>query len=113
MRVGIAFDLKVDAPASPFSGCEDRLEEYDTAATVDAIADALDAIGCKSVRLGGGPGFVRRLAAERVDLVFNISEGWGTRCREAQTPAVCELLEVRRQRALGPLCSAYPSPLKY
>jgi len=32
--------------------------------------------------------------AEPTDLVFNIAEGWGTRSREAQVPAICELLRV-------------------
>jgi D-alanine-D-alanine ligase len=32
--------------------------------------------------------------AEPTDLVFNIAEGWRTRSREAQVPAICELLRV-------------------
>lgn len=91
MRVGIAFDLRDESPAA---AAEDRQEEYDSPATVDAIAAALEAIGCRPVRLGGGPDFVHRLADARVDLVFNTAEGWGGRSREAQTPAVCELLGV-------------------
>jgi D-alanine-D-alanine ligase len=44
--------------------------------------------------LGGGRAFLKRVLAEPVDLVFNIAEGWGTRSREAQVPAICELLRI-------------------
>jgi D-alanine-D-alanine ligase len=61
---------------------------------VGAIASALQACGHSPVLLGGGRTFLKRLMAEPPDLVFNIAEGWGTRSREAQVPAICELLRV-------------------
>ena len=93
MRVGIAFDLKSDfeeVDGRP----DDALEEYDSEATVDAIATALAAAGHEPSRLGGGRRFVERLLAAPPDLVFNIAEGHGTRSREAHVPAVCEMLGV-------------------
>jgi D-alanine-D-alanine ligase len=50
--------------------------------------------GHDPVLLGGGRAFLKCLMAERTDLVFNIAEGWGTRSREAQVPAICELLHI-------------------
>jgi D-alanine-D-alanine ligase len=50
--------------------------------------------GHDPILLGGGRAFLKRLMAERTDLVFNIAEGWGTRSREAQVPAICELLRI-------------------
>lgn len=93
MRIGIAFDLKSDFVADP-SGPEDRLEEYDSTATVEALAGALRELGHDVARLGGGRRFVERLLAAPPDLVFNIAEGAGSRSREAHVPAVCEMLRV-------------------
>ncbi len=93
MEVGIAYNLKKDFAASA-SDPEDRFEEYDSEATVDAIASALEANGYQPVRLGGGQAFVEKLLARRPALVFNIAEGYGTRSREAHVPSVLEMLEI-------------------
>ena len=55
MDIGIAFDLKSDH-AGKVEGPDDRLEEYDTTATVEAIAEALRAAGHAPRALGGGRG---------------------------------------------------------
>ena len=98
LEVGIAFDLKsdflesgVDAAAG---GPDDRLEEYDSDSTVDAIAAALEANGYRTRRLGGGRRLIEALLASPPDLVFNIAEGFGTRSREAHVPALLEMLKV-------------------
>ncbi|MDZ4772341.1 MAG: D-alanine--D-alanine ligase [Planctomycetota bacterium] len=94
MRIGIAFDLKSDF-VSDASAPEDALEEYDSTATVDAIAGVLTELGHSAEKLGGGKRFVERLLASPPDLVFNIAEGAaGSRSREAHVPAVCEMLKV-------------------
>jgi D-alanine-D-alanine ligase len=93
MRIGIAFDLKSDFEAA--SGApEDALEEYDSPATVEAIERALAARGHSVVRLGGGRRFLAAVLGSPPELVFNISEGRGTRSREAHVPAVCEMLSI-------------------
>jgi D-alanine-D-alanine ligase len=101
MQIGIAFDLKSDFGADTdassdgrVAGPDDRLEEYDSIGTVEAIASALRERGHDAVLLGGGRRFVERLLASPPDLVFNIAEGRGTRSREAHVPAVCEMLGV-------------------
>ena len=96
MRIGIAYDLRGEQQREPEQP-GDALEEYDSEATVDAIAAALHGAGHEVSRLGGGRKFVERaLAASAghapLDLVFNIAEGRGSRSREAQVPAVCEML---------------------
>lgn len=94
MRIGLAFDLKPDAP--PPAGAPDDLhEEFDSAETVRAIADVLRSLGHETVELGGGRAFVKAVLRDPPDLVFNFSEGTGvSRSREARVPAVCELLGV-------------------
>lgn len=93
MDIGIAFDLRSDFTIDA-SAPEDRLEEYDSEKTVDAIAAALQSAGHTARRLGGGRRLVEGLLERPPELVFNIAEGWGTRSREAHVPAVCEMLKV-------------------
>ena len=93
MDIGIAFDLKSDF--TPVAGApDDRLEEYDSERTVDAIAAALARRGHRVRRLGGGRRLVEALLREPPELVFNLAEGAGSRSREAHVPAVCEMLAV-------------------
>jgi D-alanine-D-alanine ligase len=96
MKIGIAFDLKADFDASalPADAPDDLLEEYDSPATVEAIARVLATRGHEPVLLGGGRRFVERLLEARPDLVFNLAEGRGSRSREAHVPALCELLGI-------------------
>jgi D-alanine-D-alanine ligase len=95
MDIGIAFDLRSDFAVETGAPI-DRLEEYDSPETVEAIAKALSANGHKPRMLGGGERFLVGMATtqRRPELVFNIAEGWGTRSREAHVPAVCEMLRV-------------------
>jgi D-alanine-D-alanine ligase len=93
MNIGIAYDLKSEYEGR-VAGPDDRLEEYDSAETVDAIARALAAHGHEPVLLGSGRAFLERVLARRPDLVFNIAEGFGTRSREAHVPSACEMLDI-------------------
>lgn len=93
MDIGIAFDLKQEFTTVE-SEPEDRLEEYDSEATVDAIAHALASHGHKPRKLGGGRSFIERVLANPPQLVFNIAEGYGTRSREAHVPSVLEMLQI-------------------
>jgi D-alanine-D-alanine ligase len=68
--------------------------EFDSVATIDALAHALETLGCEAVRVGRGQALAARLVAgERFDLVFSIAEGVKGRSREAQVPALCELFD--------------------
>lgn len=92
MRLGLVYDLRDDYRALGFP--EEDLVEFDTPATIDALADALDRNGCEVERIGHG----RRLAealvnGARWDLVFSIAEGLKGRSREAQVPALLELYD--------------------
>ncbi|MSQ33311.1 MAG: ATP-grasp domain-containing protein [Dehalococcoidia bacterium] len=94
MRIGLSYDLKECAAPLP-GGPDDAAEEYDSPGTVAALARAIEGQGHTVVQLGGGADFLRRLLQNRPDFVFNIAEGRGTyRSREAQVPAVLEMLGV-------------------
>jgi D-alanine-D-alanine ligase len=94
MRIGLSYDIKGSVRLQGTQP-EDALEEYDSPETVNGIAAAIESLGHATVRLGGGQEFLRQVVEERVDLVFNISEGLGTyRGREAQVPSVLEMLGI-------------------
>jgi D-alanine-D-alanine ligase len=93
MRIGLSFDLKT--AVTEHHSVEDALEEYDSPETVDVISGALEKKGHRVVTLGGGAQFIDNIRREKVDFVFNISEGRGDyRSREAQVPAILEMLDI-------------------
>src|SRR5947209_8189124 len=96
MRVGITYDLKVeDSQANAADLPDDLQEEFDSPATVEAIADALRGLGHEVGLLGDGRELVERLLADPPDFVFNLAEGQGVgRSREARVPALLEMLGI-------------------
>lgn len=94
MHIGLAFDLKPDAPL-PAGAPDDLHEEFDSPATVRAVADVLRSLSHTVTELGNGRPLVEALLRNPPDLVFNFAEGSGvSRSRETRVPAVCELLGV-------------------
>lgn len=93
MRIGIAYDLKSDFEVEA-DRPDDALEEYDSLATIEAIASALRSRGHDAVLMGGGRSFLEKLLSDAPELVFNIAEGHSTRSREAWVPSACEMLGV-------------------
>jgi D-alanine-D-alanine ligase len=94
MKIGLAYDLKQSVSAAA-SAPPDALEEYDSIETVNLLAAAIEQAGHQPVKLGGGREFLENVLRIPVDLVFNISEGRGAlRSREAQVPAVLEMLGI-------------------
>jgi D-alanine-D-alanine ligase len=92
MRIALVYDLRDDYRALGFS--EEEVAEFDTVETIDQLAGALEALGCRPVRVGRGQALAARLVeGERYDLVFSIAEGLKGRSREAQVPALCELFD--------------------
>jgi D-alanine-D-alanine ligase len=92
MRIALVYDLRDDYRVLGFS--EEEVAEFDSVATIDALAGAIETLGCQAVRVGRGQALAARLVAgERFDLVFSIAEGVKGRSREAQVPALCELFD--------------------
>jgi D-alanine-D-alanine ligase len=105
MKIGLSYDLK-EAFTQAREGPEDALEEYDSLETVDALQRAIEAKGHAVLKLGGGRQFLNNILNEKVDFVFNISEGLGSyRSREAQVPSVLEMLNIPYSGA-DPQCLA-------
>ena len=94
MRIGITYDLKSNA-APPPGASDDYQEEFDSPATVEAVARVLRGLGHDVVKLGDGRDMLQRLLADPPDFVFNFAEGQGVgRSREARVPAVLEMLGI-------------------
>jgi D-alanine-D-alanine ligase len=105
MKIGLSYDLK-EAVSLGKEQPEDALEEYDSLETVEALKAAIEAKGHSVVKLGGGREFLNRILTEKIDFVFNISEGLGSyRSREAQLPSVLEMLDIPYSGA-DPQCLA-------
>jgi len=92
MRVALVYDLRDDYRALGFS--EEAVAEFDSVETIDALAGAIETLGCEPIHVGRGQALAARLVAgDRYDLVFSIAEGVKGRSREAQVPALCELFD--------------------
>jgi D-alanine-D-alanine ligase len=81
-----------DAP-SPSHRANDLYAEWDTVDTVEAVRDALSERHTVEI-VEAGPGAVQKLIDLRPDFAFNIAEGLHGVAREAQMPAVFELLQI-------------------
>lgn len=109
-RIGFAYNQKPEQPAlignkatahqnsvedgelsrlqNEFSA-DDEFAEWDSKATIDAVAKALSALG-EVIRLEADDDFPERLRRVRPDIVFNIAEGKNGVNRESHVPAICE-----------------------
>lgn len=109
MRIGLAYDLKEKVHAhqgQQRAVPDDALEEYDSPETVEGLSAAIEALGHRVERLGGGREFLTRILRSPPDFVFNISEGLGSyRSREAQVPSILEMLGISYSGA-DPQCLA-------
>jgi D-alanine-D-alanine ligase len=98
MKIGLAYNSKTEMKAELESRgipvTDDALEEYDSDETIQALVEGLG-FDENCVRLfGWGAKLVENLNRYKPDLVFNIAEGFGGRSREAQVPALLEMLGI-------------------
>jgi len=91
VKIGITYNLKQQPAAdSP----PDAFEEFDTEETIDSLAAALKSGGHDTVKLGWGLEVVEKIRAKNIDFIFNMAEGLQGRNREAQLPALFELIGI-------------------
>lgn len=89
LRVGLTFNMKRIDPTA-----NDAEAEFDSPRTIAAITSAIESYGHTVVPLEATADLPRALTDAAPDVVFNIAEGLRGRGREAQVPALCELLGV-------------------
>ncbi len=73
---------------------EDADAEFEDEETVLGIASALESWNHRVIMLKYDRSLARRLEEEKVDIVFNIAEGWEGRNRELIAPALLEMLNI-------------------
>lgn len=90
-NVGVVYNLKRKKPGE--SGYEEEAE-FDSQSTVDGICNAIQKFGLKVVPIEATKTLAEELREHKIDVVFNIAEGSKKRAREAQVPAICDLLDI-------------------
>ena len=92
LRVGFTFNVKRIKPE--IDGRKDEEAEYDAPSTIQAVREAIAAAGHEVIDLEATSELPNVLAANPVDVVFNMAEGIKGRNREAVVPALLELLDI-------------------
>jgi D-alanine-D-alanine ligase len=98
MKVALLYNQKPDLPETTPKYQSDEFAEWDNPETIDAVANALRErcevvkIDCNPARL---PHIIATLLEEKPDICFNITEGIGEPSREAQIPALLDMMRLR------------------
>lgn len=93
MHIGLTYDLRADYLAAGYS--EEATAEFDREETIAALEAAIQASGHRTDRIGHARALIQRLASgDRWELVFNIAEGLRGIAREAQVPAILDVVEI-------------------
>lgn len=92
IRVGLIFNIKRIKPS--YGGANDEEAEFDSPATIEALADAIRSFGHEVVLLEATPALAGAMQPGTVDVVFNVAEGMRGRSREAQVPALLDLCDI-------------------
>lgn len=91
MRVGFVYNMR---PEPGGDEADDHDAEFDSPATIAVIRDAIASLGHEVIGIEADRSLPAALLATEVDVVFNVAEGRGGRGREAQVPALLELLGI-------------------
>ena len=92
-RVAILANLKINAPH--FDGMPpDQWDDLDSEKTVNGLVEAIRAGGNYSEFLEGDVTLVDNIRKYKPDICFNICEGHFGDAREAQVPAILEMLQI-------------------
>jgi D-alanine-D-alanine ligase len=93
MRVGLTYNLGSDYQPKE-DDPPDVAAEFDTPTTIEGLSRSIRALNHEAILIGDGLKLFEWLGANKVDLVFNIAEGYFGRGREAQVPAILEMLQI-------------------
>src|SRR5512145_139776 len=93
MHVALLANLKKNAPTWPGMS-PDYWDDLDSEETIEAISAALNARGHRVTFLEGDVTLYDTLRQVKPDICFNICEGHFGDAREAQVPAILEMLRI-------------------
>ena len=93
MHVVLLANLKTNAPTWPGMS-PDQWDDLDSEETLQAIMNALESNGHRVTFLEGDATLYDQLRKVKPDICFNITEGHFGDSREAQVPAILEMLRI-------------------
>ena len=93
-KVAVLANIKDEKVAKPEGVPPDAFADFDHVETIDAIRAALETDGHQTVFIQADADLPYSLRDEKPDICFNIAEGLGGDAREAQIPALLEMLKI-------------------
>jgi D-alanine-D-alanine ligase len=93
-KIAILANIKDDAHPKPEGVPPDAFADFDHIETVDSLRVALETDGHSTVFIQADKDLPYALREEKPDICFNIAEGLGGDAREAQVPALLEMLGI-------------------
>jgi len=93
-KVAVLANIKDESKPKPDGVPPDAFADYDHIETIDAICAAIETDGHQSVFIQADERLPFTLKEELPDICFNIAEGLGGDAREAQVPALLEMLQI-------------------
>lgn len=94
LRVAVLYNLKENAPSLNGSSPKDALAELDSMTNVHDYCNAIRELGHDVVAFEGNAELAQRFAEYPVDICFNTCEGFRGDSREAQAPALLEMMGI-------------------
>jgi len=93
-KVAVLANIKNESVPKPEGVPPDAFADFDHIETIDVIRAALETDGHQTVFIQADTDLPYALRDEKPDICFNIAEGLGGDAREAQVPALLEMLQI-------------------
>jgi len=93
-KIAVLANIKDDSQPKPEGIPSDAFADYDHIETIDALRAALESDGHKTFFIQADRELPYALKNAKPDICFNIAEGLGGDAREAQVPALLEMLGI-------------------
>lgn len=93
-KIAVLANIKDESLPKPDGVPPDAFADFDHIDTINAIRGALETDGHQTVFLQADANLPYALRDEKPDICFNIAEGLGGDAREAQVPALLEMLRI-------------------
>ena len=93
-KVAVLANIKDESKPKPDGVPPDAFADFDHIETIDSIRGAIETDGHQTVFMQADEELPYALKEEKPDICFNIAEGLGGDAREAQVPALLEMLRI-------------------
>jgi D-alanine-D-alanine ligase len=93
-KVAVLANIKDDTRPKPEGVPPDAFADFDHIETIDSIRGAIETDGHQTIFIQADENLPFALREEKPDICFNIAEGLGGDAREAQVPALLEMMKI-------------------